>query len=65
MTIWIQSMQSHIEVQKCSGLSDHLNYNMLKDYMGILAWWRQKLTAYPNLSSQKDVPSYRSKGPVL
>ena len=38
--------QSHREVQKCSYLSEHLNYNMLKDYYGVFAQWCQKPSAY-------------------
>ena len=38
--------QSHDEEQKSSFLSEHLNYNMLKDYYGIFAQWCQKVVDY-------------------
>ena len=46
--------QSHEEEQKSSFLSDHLNYNMMKDYYGIFAKLCQKIVAYCHFNWQRD-----------
>ena len=53
--------QSHEEVQKSSYLSEHLNYNMLKDYYGIFAQWCQKYTAYWSFNALKTLVVYKDE----
>ncbi len=59
---WIQSQG---EVQKSSLLWNHLNFNMLKGYYGVFAWWHQKFklptSALTGTTSRIYFPIYKSR----